>query len=125
MPATPASSLRQLAGCFPRPGRVEAIYLRLQRRAPVSSVEHVQAIVSRGLEGDHTALHLAARGEGGKRQITLIQAEHLPIIAALAGLEQIDAALLRRNLVVSGINLLATRAMFKDMPLRVRIGEQV
>ncbi len=123
--ALPATSLRQLASRFPRPGRIDAIFLRPQRRAPVRSVASVLALAGRGLEGDHTAIRLPVRAEGGKRQISLIQAEHLPAIAALAGLPLLDPALLRRNLVVSGLNLLAARALFKDVPLRVHIGEQV
>ncbi len=54
-----------------------------------------------GLEND--------RRTTGKRQITLIQAEHLPVIAALCGLERVDPGRLRRNLVVAGINLWALR----------------
>jgi MOSC domain-containing protein YiiM len=55
-----------------------------------------------GLEGDH-------RKKPGKRAVTLIQAEHLPVVASLAGLEAVDPALLRRNIAVSGINLIALR----------------
>ncbi len=125
MPESEPGSLRQLAGRFPRPGRIEAIYLRPQRRAPVERVVSALAFAGQGLQGDHTASRTPMRPEGGKRQVTLIQAEHLPVIAALAGRPEVDAAWLRRNLVVSGLNLLAARALFKDVSMRLRIGEHV
>ncbi len=118
----PEASLRELASRFPRAGRVEAIYLRPLRRGPVNSVESVFAVTGRGLDGDHAALRV---NPAGKRQISLIQYEHLPVIAALAGQPEVNAGLLRRNLLVSGINLLAARAMFKPSPLQVQIGEGV
>ncbi len=75
--------------------------MRPARKAPLEACDEV-AISLNGLDGDH-------RAKPGKRAVTLIQYEHLPVIAALAGLDAIEAARLRRNIVVSGINLLGLR----------------
>ncbi len=64
-----------------------------------------------GLVGDRYA------GGSGKRGVTLIQAEHLPVIAALSGHDAVPPALLRRNVVVSGLPLIALKGR------RFRIGE--
>ena len=84
---------------FPRTGRVEWIGLRPARRERVVSVDGGE-VREGGFVGDH--------GRPGKRAVTLIQAEHLPVIAALTGVE-VTPHLLRRNVVVSAINLAALR----------------
>jgi MOSC domain-containing protein YiiM len=113
--------LRELAAAFPHAGRLEAILLRPARGKRAQRLACVRAIEGSGLEGDRAA---AGRG-GGKRQVTLIQSEHLPVIAALLRREALDPADLRRNLVVSGLNLLAARAMFREQVLRLHVGDAV
>lgn len=113
--------LRALTARFATTGRLEAILLRPARGEVPRSVDRAEALPGLGLQGDRSAL---GRG-GGKRQVTLIQSEHLPLVAAWAGTGPLDAALLRRNLVVSGLNLLAARSPFADRPLRLRIGDDV
>ena len=97
-------TLKQRLETLPQVGRVESILLRPAQRAPVERRERVQAQVGQGLEGDR---HRGA----GRRQVTLLQAEHLDVIAALLGRAPGTVApeALRRNLVIRGINLLALR----------------
>jgi MOSC domain-containing protein YiiM len=73
-------------------------------------VDSVDAEAGGGLHGDRY------QGGSGKRGVTLLQAEHLPAIASLAGLDAVAPDTLRRNLVVEGIPLLALKG------LRFRIG---
>ena len=108
---SPDSELGRLFAQFPRTGRVEWIGLRPARDVPMPETDAVQAVAGGGLVGDRY------KGGSGKRGLTLIQAEHLPVIAALSGHAAIAPATLRRNLVVSGIPLLALKGN------RFRIGD--
>ncbi|HET8746600.1 MAG TPA: MOSC domain-containing protein [Ramlibacter sp.] len=115
------TDLRSLARAFPFAGRLEAIFLRPARDREAIRAQACEAIEGFGLEGDR-----AAKGRGGgKRQVTLVQAEHLPVVSALLRRPELDPALLRRNLVISGINLLAARSLFPDQPFHLFVGPQV
>lgn len=96
--------MQALLASLPQRGRVEWIGLRPAKRAELEVVTQVVVLENRGLAGDHRS-----EREGGKRQVTLIQAEHIPMLAALTGHERIPPQWLRRNIVVSGINLFALR----------------
>ncbi|WP_218509501.1 MOSC domain-containing protein [Variovorax sp. dw_308] len=119
------NGLRELTSRFAHAGRLDAILLRPARGAPVQPVAQVMALAGRGLAGDRIAARMPSAAGGGRRQVTLIQAEHLPVIAALSRREVVSVEWLRRNLVVSGLNLLAARALFRDQPLQLRIGAEV
>lgn len=88
-------------------GRVELIIVRGASRETARTIASTQALAGIGLADDR----LGRRGEAelSTRQVTLIQAEHLDVIARLARVERVDPVGLRRNLVVSGINLLALK----------------
>ena len=103
MPLNPDSELARLMAILPQVGQVEWIGLRPARDVAMTEVEQAEAITEHGLRGDRYT------GGSGKRGITLIQAEHLPVIAALAGHEHVAPDTLRRNLVVSGIPLVALK----------------
>lgn len=120
-----SDSLRQLTQHFSQLGRLEAIYLRPGRAQACLLQDQTMAIANLGLQGDRASLRPSSQANGSKRQVTLLQAEHLPVIAALTGRAQVDPAVLRRNLVVSGLNLLAAKSLFKDQPMHLAIGEVV
>jgi MOSC domain-containing protein YiiM len=98
-------------------GRVEAIIVRGSPREPARRIVATVAVAGIGLADDR----LGRRGEAelSTRQVTLIQHEHLPVMAQLARVSALDAVALRRNLVVSGINLLALKNA------RLQVGEAV
>ena len=105
-------SLPDLIQRFPKKGKLIWIGLRTGYKQPLLSVSEAMADTKSGLIGDHY------NGRSGKRQVTLIQQEHLVIIESLTGI-RITPQMLRRNLVVEGINLLALKKQ------KFRIGEAV
>jgi MOSC domain-containing protein YiiM len=97
-----------------RPGVVEWIGVRPKHKQPVISRDAARLEPGKGIVGDHW------RGRpDGKRQVTLIQAEHLPVIASVMGMDRVAPFQMRRNLVVRGLNLRALKAH------RFRIGAAV
>jgi MOSC domain-containing protein YiiM len=120
----PSQGLRELTQCFAGEGRLESIFLRLARLAPVVSVSEVLAEPGRGLIGDRRSLSKRIGDSAQKREVSLLQAEHLPAIASLLGLPSVDPNRLRRNLVVSGINLLSMRSLFRDVRLEWCFGDE-
>lgn len=110
----PESDVAKLMANPTRVGKVEWIGLRAERRSPPKPVDAVEAVPGSGLEGDH----FHGQGEG-KRQVTLIQGEHLDAVGAFLQQASPDPALTRRNIVVRGVNL------FSLQDRRFRIGEAV
>lgn len=107
------SYIKELMRNMPQVGKVEWVSVRPKAKDEVKELQEVEAVVGKGLVGDHY------RGSSGKREVTLIQAEHLAGVAYMLKTELIDPALTRRNIMVSGINLLA----FEDQ--QFQIGEAV
>ena len=94
------SKVSALKNNFPHAGKIDWIGLRPSSSNTINEVETAELLQGHGLVGDK-----AGQCIGGKRQVTLIQAEYLPVIASFLNLETVHPELLRRNIVVSGINL--------------------
>lgn len=106
------TSLRTLFDQLPQTGKVRWIGVRpLHHTASSGKIEKmsmqivnlVEARANKGLVGDRYS------GKSGKRHVTLIQWEHLSVIASLLGRELVSPEQLRRNIAVEGINLLALK----------------
>ncbi|MCK7568208.1 MOSC domain-containing protein [Marinobacter xestospongiae] len=99
-----SSRLHTLMATLPQQGRVEWIGVRPARGLAMNVLTRVTVCPGKGLEGDRFRGRTAS-----KRQVTLIQQEHLAVIAACLQSGPLEPALFRRNLVVSGLNLLALK----------------
>jgi MOSC domain-containing protein YiiM len=92
------------------PGELTWIGLRPSRKAEIVEVDSAQAIVDSGLEGDHRFENTLGSG----RQVTLISEEYIGQTEHFLALSRstnqpVHPRLLRRNLVIRGINLDALR----------------
>jgi MOSC domain-containing protein YiiM len=94
-------------------GELTWIGLRPAHKEDIVEVASTQAVAELGLEGDHRM----SKTPGSGRQVTIISEEYVDQIIhflSLAGIEKPAAqesiyGLLRRNLVIKGINLTALR----------------
>jgi MOSC domain-containing protein YiiM len=99
-----ASPLSCLLSAPMRAGTVIWIGLRPGRRLRLVAVSCADLDPEHGLIGDHYQSRT-----NHARQVTLIQAEHITAIAGYLGSGPINPDRLRRNIVVSGINLHALK----------------
>ena len=84
---------------------IEWIGVRPRRREPLIAVTEAEAVADLGLRGDHRM----TKTPGSGRQVTFISREFVTQIEQHLGKNGLDPAVLRRNIVVSGINLNALR----------------
>ncbi len=87
------------------PGELTWIGLRPARRAPLETVTSARALATLGLEGDHRS----EKTPGSGRQVTLISEEYIDQVAHFLRRGPIDPGILRRNLVLRGVNLTLLR----------------
>jgi MOSC domain-containing protein YiiM len=88
--------LREMMARHAQGGRVAWIGVRPARRGGMVAVEAVEVGFA-GVEGDH--------GRAGRRAVTLLQGEHLAAVGAFLGRVPVAPEVLRRNIVVEGLNL--------------------
>ena len=108
------TAVKELLRVIPQTGKVEWIGIRSKKKSEMTVLEKVSVEKGKGLKGDHFQGSIS-----GKRQVTLIQKEHLDVVAGILGRMEIDPKLTRRNLVISGINLLSLKQQ------QFRIGDVV
>lgn len=118
-------NLRDLRQLFAAAGRIEAIFIRPGRHERVFACTQARAEPGRGIVGDHRASVVRMAEQARKRELTLLQYEHIDAVAKWSGIDSLDASRLRRNLVVSGINLASMRSPFPDVRIEWAIGDDV
>ncbi|NVK40885.1 MAG: MOSC domain-containing protein [Oceanospirillaceae bacterium] len=105
-------NMAQLLATLPQQGRLERILIRPSREEAMQGLQQAEIAPGTGIVGDRFQGRVDS-----KRQVTLFQAEMLPVLASLLHVDSVDPRLLRRNLLVRGISLQALSGR------RFRIGE--
>jgi MOSC domain-containing protein YiiM len=90
------------------PARLQAIWIKRARRGKMDPVPSADLVAGQGIVGN--------ANQGGRRQVTIIEREVWQQRTRAAGVE-LDPALRRANLMVSGLPLAQSRGR------RLRIGE--
>jgi MOSC domain-containing protein YiiM len=80
--------------------RLEAIWIKRARRGRMDAVDSAELIAGQGIVGN--------ANQGGRRQVTIIEREVWEQRTAAVGV-QLDPALRRANLMISGLALLQSR----------------
>jgi len=97
-------------------GRLSAIWLKRFKRGPMDPREAATLVSGRGLTGN--------ANQGGRRQVTLISEEGWAEALADLG-ERVEPSARRANLMVSGIDLEATRGrVLRVGDCRLRISSE-
>ncbi len=94
--------LRNLLSDSTGPGKVMWLGTSSTPRADIISRQQVE-VVAGGLEDDHHCR------PGRRRQITLLQYEHLQTVATLLGIERVFPEALRRNILISKLSVASLR----------------
>ena len=85
---------------FPRHGKIEWIGIRGSSDEQITSVRSAELVRDVGIVGDKECSN-----SGSNRQVTLVQHEYFAVIASFLGGKSVTPHHLRRNIVVSGLNL--------------------
>jgi MOSC domain-containing protein YiiM len=104
--------VKQLRSTLPQTGSVAWLGASDGSRSTIRPLSAATFLASRGIAEDYHA-----KSGRSKRQVTLVQQEHLALVGALLDRAAIRPEEVRRNVVVAGVNLLALRGA------RFRIGE--
>jgi MOSC domain-containing protein YiiM len=95
------------------PGRLRSIFVKRMKRGPMDPKDRATLVAGRGIVGN--------ANQGGRRQVTILEAERWAEATAELG-STLDPAARRANLLVTGLRLEGTRGRVLAIgPCRFRI----